>query len=229
MAGSQSRLRITHYVEPHRVSSRYLGKSCTLTARAGQIVPGVRPSRSDACTASRPSCAAWLTRNTTAWLPGPAVGVNQNSSVHPVRRYRATGSKGPERRPSPQKSHAPPARGACPHPAPKRPPTDRSPHRHGRAQQHQGSSWRGSRHRTRPGERCPGRPWPGRATAVPGMPVSRRGGCRTGRACAGQAAGGAFGCCDPGVAGRGSRCSRVAAGTTSLLLRALTFLMVKRG
>src|SRR5271163_3493430 len=43
--------------------SRYLGKSVTLTARAGQIVPGVRPSRSDACTASRPPCAAWLTRN----------------------------------------------------------------------------------------------------------------------------------------------------------------------
>ena len=68
----------------------------------------------------------------------------------------------------------------------------------------------------------------GRATVAAGMPGSRRGGCRAGRA-RGQAAGGAFGCCDRGVAGRGSRCSRVAAGTTSLLLRVFTFLMVKRG
>lgn len=75
---------------------------------------------------------------------------------------------------------------------------------------------------------APGTGLAGRGRGVPGMPGLRRGGCRAGQA-RGQAAGGAFGCCDPGVAGRGSRCSWVAAGTTSLLLRALTFLMVKRG
>ncbi len=52
-----------------------------------------------------------------------------------------------------------------------------------------------------------------------------------GWACAGQAAGGALAWYGKWVAatGRGSRCSRVAAGTMSLLLRVLTFLMVKRG
>ena len=74
---------------------------------------------------------------------------------------------------------------------------------------------------------CPGLAWPvvaavSRACRGPGA----AGWCRAGRPGAGQAAGGAFGCCDPGVAGRGSRCRRVAAGTTSLLLRVLTFLMV---
>jgi hypothetical protein len=33
--------------------------------------------------------------NITARLSWPVIAVNQNSSVHPVRRYRATGSKGP--------------------------------------------------------------------------------------------------------------------------------------
>ena len=72
----------------------------------------------------------------------------------------------------------------------------------------------------------PGRPWP-RCPGHAGVPARRAGAGPGGGA--GQAAGGAFGCCDPDVAGRGSRCSRVAAGTTSLLLRVLTFLMVKRG
>lgn len=63
--------------------------------RAGQLAPDFRTSRSDVWTASRAPGAARLTWNTTAWLPWPAGTVNQNSSVHPVRRYRATGPNGP--------------------------------------------------------------------------------------------------------------------------------------
>src|SRR5215470_15152132 len=63
--------------------------------RAGQLVPGVRGSRSDVWTASRAPGAIRWTRNTTAWLPWPVSAVNQNSSVHPVRRYHATGPNGP--------------------------------------------------------------------------------------------------------------------------------------
>ena len=69
------------------------------------------------------------------------------------------------------------------------------------------------------------------ARAGPGVPASRRGGTGPGWRVHGQAAGGAFGCPGGAVAGsgRGSRCSRAAAGTACLLLRVLTFLMVNRG
>src|SRR6266496_2784094 len=55
--------------------------------RAGQPAPEVGTSRSDTWTASRAPGAARL--------PWPGGTVNQNSSVHPVRRYRAIGPNGP--------------------------------------------------------------------------------------------------------------------------------------
>jgi len=63
--------------------------------RVGQFASDVGTSRSDVWTASRTPCAARLTWNTTAWRLWPVGTVNQNSSVHPVRRYRATGPNGP--------------------------------------------------------------------------------------------------------------------------------------
>ena len=63
--------------------------------RAGQLDPDVRTSRRDAWMTSRAPGAARLTWNTTAWPPWSVGTVNQNSSVHPVRRYLATGPNGP--------------------------------------------------------------------------------------------------------------------------------------
>src|SRR5205814_7158627 len=63
--------------------------------RVGQLASDVGMSRSDTWTASRAPGAARLTWNTAARLPWPGGTVNQNSSVHPVRRYRAIGPNGP--------------------------------------------------------------------------------------------------------------------------------------
>ena len=66
-----------------------------VTVRAGQDTAGARLSHSDMCTAGSGLFTEWLTRNITAWLAWPSAGVNQNSSEHPVRRYRTTGLNGP--------------------------------------------------------------------------------------------------------------------------------------
>ena len=66
-----------------------------VTVRYGQDTAGSRLSHSDMCTAGSGLFTEWLTRNITAWLAWPPAGVNQNSSVHPVRRCRTTGLNGP--------------------------------------------------------------------------------------------------------------------------------------
>src|SRR5262249_36424102 len=122
--GCRPCLRITDYVKPHIVSlhvseacqpaavgARRFGDrgsslspvppgtsgrtSATVMVRAGQFGPDAGTSRSDTWTASRAPGAARLTWNTAARSPWPGGTVNQNSSVHPVRRYRAIGPNGP--------------------------------------------------------------------------------------------------------------------------------------
>ena len=72
-----------------------------VTVRSGQGTPGARLShsarlpRSDMCTAGSWPFTRWSSRNITAWLAWPSAGVNQNSSVHPVRRCRTAGLNGP--------------------------------------------------------------------------------------------------------------------------------------
>ena len=66
-----------------------------MTVRSGQDTAGARLSHSDMCTAGSGLFTEWLTRNITARLAWPSVGVNQNSSEHPVRRCRTTGLNGP--------------------------------------------------------------------------------------------------------------------------------------
>ena len=66
-----------------------------VTVRSGRGTSGARLSRSDMCTAGSGLSTAWLTRNITAWPAWPSAGVNQNSSVHPVRRCRTAGLNGP--------------------------------------------------------------------------------------------------------------------------------------